>query len=106
MNFFIPRTDICKNHEGGISRVKWITFIKIYATGVDTFYFRIDVCNLCNLLFQTQVLTVADSGHARKQIILFPQYNILFPQLIILFTQERYVVVPTTYHIVPSTYYY
>ena len=34
--FFIPRTDICKNHEGGISRVKWIIFIKIYSIRVIT----------------------------------------------------------------------
>ena len=44
---------------------EWTTFIQIYSTGVVrvltvvswAFYFRIDVCNLCKLLFQTQFLS-------------------------------------------------
>ena len=49
----------------GFTYMQWTTFIQIYSTGVArvltmvswAFYFRIDVCNLCKLLFQTQFLS-------------------------------------------------
>ena len=44
---------------------QWKTFTQIYSTGVArvptvvscAFYSRLDVCNLCKLLFQTQFLS-------------------------------------------------
>ena len=56
---------------------QWTTFTKIYSTGVarvltvvsGAFYYRIDVCNLCKLLFQTQFLSNYPT------IIIFYLYN-------------------------------
>jgi hypothetical protein len=44
---------------------QWRPFTHIYSTGVarvptvvsGAFYYRLDVCNLCTLLFQTQFLS-------------------------------------------------
>ena len=45
--------------------LQWRPFTQIYSTGVarvptvasGAFYYRLDVCNLCKLLFQTQFLS-------------------------------------------------
>ena len=56
---------------------KWRPFTQIYSTGVarvptvvsGAFYYRLDVCNLCKLLFQTQFLSNYPT------IIIFYLYN-------------------------------
>ena len=57
--------------------MQWRTFTQIYSTGVarvptgvsGAFYYRLDVCNLCKLLFQTQFLSNYPT------IIIFYLYN-------------------------------
>ena len=57
--------------------LEWRPFTKIYSTGIArvptvvsrAFYYRLDVCNLCKLLFQTQFLSNYPT------IIIFYLYN-------------------------------